>query len=292
MKKDREILQELLEMDTTKVETLQLAMEKNPFLEEREKEVFKGMLTFFQKYPMDSYRTCIKKACLLKIKRKYARSSNSLMETDRTEIKSWISKDHSLYLDVLKHEFVHSLNPNLPFIYQNEFNEGLTNLIMMDTYHIPITQIHYMHLTIFMMMMSRIYGFKKWVQTYQGLYTYHIINEMEQVLGREDLKYLQVAAGFVNEVEYVKKAILDEALDWGYLSDEHQSEYLSYDLEVQRVKMKVWKLVSKLYQAHYHQPIELDSKMIQCFDLYLKDILTIQKKENSYLKQIEKVLRK
>ena len=71
MKKDREILQELLEMDTTKVETLQLAMEKNPFLEEREKEVFKGMLTFFQKYPMDSYRTCIKKACLLKIKKKY-----------------------------------------------------------------------------------------------------------------------------------------------------------------------------------------------------------------------------
>ena len=292
MKKNREILQKLLEMDTTQLEVLQLAMEENPFLKESEKEVFKGMLAFFQKYPLEDYRLCIKKAYLLKIKRKYYTPSNSLMETDREGIKSWIPKDHPLYLKTLKHEFVHWMNPNLPFVYRNAFNEGLTNLIMMDTYHIPLSQIHYMHITIFMMMMSRIYGLKNWIQTYQGKDVYKIMDEMERVLGKEDLDYLQVASGFVNEIEYVKMSILEEAHNWGYLSGEHQSEYLSYDLESQKIKMKVWKLVSKLYQAHHDRPIEFDSKMIQCFDLYLKDILTIQKKENPYLKQIEKVLRK
>ena len=32
MKKNREILQKLLEMDTTQLKVLQLAMEENPFL--------------------------------------------------------------------------------------------------------------------------------------------------------------------------------------------------------------------------------------------------------------------
>ena len=41
MKKNREILQKLLEMDTTQLEVLQLSMEENPFLKESEKEVFR-----------------------------------------------------------------------------------------------------------------------------------------------------------------------------------------------------------------------------------------------------------
>lgn len=292
MKRNRETLQKLLEMDTTQLEVLKLAMEQNPNLEEREKEVFKGMLVFFQKYPIKDYRYAIEHAHLLKIKLKHFSLNKSLMEVKNNVIKSWIPKEHPEYLEVLKHEFVHLLNPNLPAYYRNGFNEGLTNLIMMDTYQIPLSQIHYMHITLLMRMLVHIYGFKSWVQTYQGQENTFILEEMQKVLGKDQLLFMQVANSFVNELEYVKKSLIEEALERGFLSDESQSEYVSYDIESTKKKMEIWKLISQLYQHKYGRMIELDATMMQYLDLYLKDVLTLQQISSPYIKQIEKVLRK
>lgn len=282
--KEENLKQQFFKNYPSVIDSIPHAIDFNPYLDSREKEVFKKIQDYFKEYPLDDYREVLEKLLVLKIKIVKTRKSDpkTIMITYDTYIKSFIKKDNPNYISSLKHEIFHYTNKNLPPNFTSCINEGITNLLMMKIYHIPLSKIHYLHITIFTKLFANIIGFNHLVSLYQSRDKEDpLFDEIEKKLNMNPILLFSKVLK-INHLEYCMESILDEAEQLGEFRSSWQEEYMEFYNDSLNTKEQVLEYLDKLYKLKYHCSMYENPSMKEDIDTFMLDVYNLKGKVISF----------